>query len=269
MANERNYRESLADKLRSMRNSTPKNLEIGRAMAKGYLLSEKEQQKYQTAIEENQKRLEKFREWRYMTSLPSIPADERYQRLLEEGELSKCSDERKRKLLEGMRAIDIAYADGIVIESGKENYNVFIKRYHKYKSYYHNEEEIKADLEIDDINTTALHKHMENLQSAIYGMGRPTDIIFDSKTGLAWVTLCDGENHFGGINHPTDFECFYFGRHGSDFQDERIKRLRKTLERFRRPPEQLEAYRIEKVKFVKEKADKKRIEEYGKFNFVI
>jgi len=106
-------RKTLAHKLRMMRNSTPKNPEIGKARATGYLIREKEELMYNEAnkIHLQDLKIYQLKLW------TRVNAEERLNHEILDVYLScrknEFIEDAKNTLLQGMHAIDEAYVKGL------------------------------------------------------------------------------------------------------------------------------------------------------------
>jgi len=126
----------------------------------------------------------------------------------------------------------------------------------------------REKLNPEEYDLGTMDKYLDSLFQIIMRIVPPfnMDIRLASRVGSSWVTPCTGDHDECGhnsIHHPTMLECDLRIRDTETYN--RIKRLRRALEDFKRTPEQLEYYKREQRRITQEKADKKRAIEYERF----
>jgi len=262
------YRDTLAGKVKDMRNSNPENPEQARAKAGGYLEAVKKHDKnYDLAlkshIETQKSHLEENEiiadsRWQEKAMAEDKFNDDLVDEYIKEGKRKHSSsvalqktDEKGyidreavgQELMDSLKAIDEAYENGVVLG---DNFPF---------DYLHEK------IDWTKYDSQALQKYVDELQERI---GRIRYVFSQENlttkrgkyAGINKVTRCDG-SHEAESYHPTNFECdrkkdrpnFGSSKYNAvaraaifrEDAEARFRKVRLLLERFKRMPEQVDA----------------------------
>ena len=226
------YRDELAEKLKEIRNSDPKNPEAARTKAQGYLDAKKETEKYilekdkhQTEVKEEIADKEKIKE---MERQFSLKAEERLPMFMDYLR-SKNENLPESVALEGLKAVDEAYGNGLMFSPGIGS---GLDRYMRIMNYAG-----VIDHFVEGVKHEELNSVLENIYngykkiSEVIG-GYNDDLNYSNIPLVRQTELSHDRNGEGGWG-PGQTEAEQMGI-GSSLE-ERIRKFTKFLEEFRKP----------------------------------
>ena len=253
------YRDDLAEKLKEIRNSDPENPEIAKAEARGYLDAKQETEKYisekdkhQAEVKEEIAHKEKIKE---MERQFSLKAEERLPMFMDYLR-SKNENLSESVALEGLKAIDEAYENGLMFSPGIGS---GLDRYMRIMNY--------AGV-IDNFAEGIKHEELNNVLEDIYNrykkisevIGKYNNDLNYSNTPLVRQTEHSYDRNGEGGWGPgqTEAEQIEVGTS----LEERIRRITKFLEKFRKSPEQIAKEHEEKRLKVENEKSKEQLEKF-------
>jgi len=214
------YRSNVARDLREM------HYRVNKKITQKYLsLLRERDREYKEAKEVTIEQRKYFQERRWA----EIPAEKRITPavldLFRKKFMYQTDDKNYRiSILEGMKAIDEMYAQGLVMDRDLEWL-------------------IPKGVDLNQINLEDAQKYIESLKEKsreVFQIFRGTDLELQGIVGTNRVQLCGGDHPYWEL-HPTDFECSQSreGHYNRDYKSERYNKLNKFLQGFSKQKDNL------------------------------